>query len=93
MLKFHIPNVRRHDGVVFHARAHKIHLHLFFNLHLFSSSFYLTFETRYSFQRRAFYILPHKKLNEQNYFLWPTADTTSEGFARKFLYYLSDLSL
>ena len=82
MLKFHLQNVRYHDGVLFHARAHKIHLRyrglsdLIFDLHLFSSSVYLTFETRYSFQRRAFYIIPYKILNEENYFLWPTADTT-----------------
>ncbi len=99
MLKFHLPNVRRDDGVVFHGRAHKIHLQnrglsvLIFGIHSFPSSVYLTFETRYSFQRRAFNKIPYKNLNEENYFLWPTADTTPEGFARKFLYNLSDLSL
>ena len=67
MLKFHLPNVRRHDDVVFHVRAYKIHLQyrglsvLIFDLHLFSSSVYLTFETRYAFQRRAFYVTPHTK--------------------------------
>ena len=93
MLKFHIPNVRHHAGVVFHVRAHKIHLpyralsvKYNFNIPSFPSSVYLTFETRYSFQRRAFDIIPYKNLNEENYFLWPTADTTSEGFAHKFLY-------
>ena len=98
MLKFHLPNVHRHDRVVFHVRAHKIHIQcrglsvLIFNIPSFPSSVYLTFETRYSFQHRAFYT-PNRAANTSDRRPLDNQKNTSwskVGVANFFLLFFSD---